>query len=282
MTRSKANKPKKCPFCGAEPDLFHEYDTPRCGCSNEDCIAHFEDEGVDVALWNKRPIESKMRTRIRELEAHIAPHADGDMESTHYTLRGGHVMLHKVDLPDMQGERWTIEKFTVDRPDFGAILAGRNVPHGTYTRAMRGKKLVMSDTPAEMRDHHHAVYAATGSCLINGLGIGMVLKNILLKTDVTDVTVVEIDQELIDLVSPHYQDPRVTFVCSCSYTYKPPKGKKYDWVWHDIWDDICIDNLPLMHKLHRKYGRRAVWQGSWARGICEREKKALKSTRYYW
>jgi hypothetical protein len=34
------------------------------------------------------------------------------------------------------------------------------------------------------------------------------------------------------------------------------KGKRYDMVWHDIWDDICSDNLEGMAKLHRKYGDR--------------------------
>ena len=130
----------------------------------------------------------------------------------------------------------------------------------------------MSDTPAEQRDHCEAVRRATGSCLLNGLGIGMVLKNILLKDDVTDVTVVEISQDLIDMVSPHYNDPRVTFVCSNAFDYKPPKGKRYNMVWHDIWDYICSDNLPEMTRLHRKYGRRADWQGSWCKRECQRNR----------
>jgi spermidine synthase len=128
----------------------------------------------------------------------------------------------------------------------------------------------MSDTPAEMRDHWEAVYHAKGSCLLNGLGIGMVLKNILLEPEVTDVTVVEISQDLIDIVSPHYPDPRVTFVCADALLYAPPKGKRFGMVWHDIWDDICADNLPIMEKLHRKYGKRTDWQGSWAKYECQR------------
>ena len=128
----------------------------------------------------------------------------------------------------------------------------------------------MSDTPAEMRDHSYAVRMAKGSCLINGLGIGLVLKNILLKSEVTDVTVVEISQELIDIVAPHYQDERAVFICASAFDYKPPKGKRYQMVWHDIWDDICADNLPEMTRLHRKYGRRADWQNSWCKAECMR------------
>ena len=51
--------------------------------------------------------------------------------------------------------------------------------------------------------------------------------------------------------------------------YKPPRGEQYDVVWHDIWPNICTDNLPEMHKLHRKYGRRCNWQGSWCRAEHE-------------
>lgn len=178
--------------------------------------------------------------------------------------------MNKVCIPEASKGEWRIEHFKVDREDLHSMLRGRGVTFGSYTRAMRGSVLVMSDTPAEMRDHGYAVYKATGSCLINGLGIGMVLKNILMKPDVTDVTVVELSQDLIDIVAPHYNDPRITFVCASAFDYKPPKGKRYQMVWHDIWDYICADNLPEMTRLHRKYGRKADWQGSWCKCECQR------------
>lgn len=183
------------------------------------------------------------------------------------------MLLDKVTLPEAAKGSWRIEKFKVDFTDFHSMLRGRGVPVGEeFTRLMRGDVLVMSDTPAEMRDHYAAVRRAKGACLINGLGIGMVLKAVLKKPEVTDVTVVELSQDVIDMVSPHYADERVTFVCADALTYQPPKGKRYQMVWHDIWDDICEDNLPQMHELHRKYGRRTSWQGSWCRDECERHR----------
>lgn len=179
--------------------------------------------------------------------------------------------MEKVNLPECSKGNWSISKFDVNKNEaMMASLRGRAIYPGTYTKVKRGGVLVMSDTPAEMRDHSYAVYKAEGSCLINGLGIGMVLKNILLKPSVKDVTVVEISQDLLDLVSPHYKDSRITWVCSDAYEYKPPKGKRYQMVWHDIWDHITADNLPQMTKLHRKYGRRADWQGSWCKAECKR------------
>ena len=179
--------------------------------------------------------------------------------------------MELVTLPDMGKGSWKIERFTVDCMDFHSALRGRGVPMGrTYTKLTRNGHLVMSDTPAEQRDHREAVRHAKGSCLLNGLGIGMVLKNILLKPEVADVTVVEISQDLIDLVAPHYADKRVIFVCSDAFLFQPPKYKRYQMVWHDIWDNICGDNLKEMEKLHRKYGRRTDWQGSWCKYECRR------------
>jgi hypothetical protein len=139
-----------------------------------------------------------------------------------------------------------------------------------YTMVTRNGYLVMSDTPAEKDDHWQAWRRAKGSCLLNGLGIGMLLKNIMEKPEVTDITVVEISQDLIDIVGPHYKDPRVTIICADAFLYQPPKGKRYQMVWHDIWDGICADNLPEMARLHRKYGRRCDWQGSWCKYQCQR------------
>jgi hypothetical protein len=177
--------------------------------------------------------------------------------------------MEKVTVPEGSSGPWVLERFIVDHVDFSSLRRGREAPVGqTFTRLKCGRTLVMSDTPAEMRDHLAPEWKAKGSCLINGLGIGMVLQAVLAKPEVTDVTVVEISQELIDLVAPHYADPRLTVVCADAFEFVPPKGKRYQMVWHDIWDDICTDNLPEMAKLHRKYGRRADWQGSWSKEIC--------------
>lgn len=186
-------------------------------------------------------------------------------------------IIPNVSVPEGQSGIWRIEHFTVTdeqaridqmrsmfQPGARGVLAGR------YTRLMRGGTVVMSDTQAEKRDHLWFVEKAQGHVLINGLGIGMVLGAVLLKPEVTAVTVVEQSVDVIALVGPSYSDRRVTITQADAFTYQPPVGIRYGAVWHDIWDDICADNLPEMHKLHRRYGRRADWQGSWGRELCER------------
>lgn len=187
--------------------------------------------------------------------------------------------LEKVTLPECEKGAWKVYRFTPKSIDFWSAMNGRHVPVGeTFTGLTRDGTLVMSDTPAEQCDHYAAVCNAKGHCLVNGLGIGMVLKNMLRKPEVTAVTVVEVSQDLIDLIAPHYADPRVTMICADAYTYVPPKGFRYGCVWHDIWDTMSEDNLPLMAKLHRKYGRLTDWQGSWGKDWILRDRR--KELRY--
>jgi len=135
---------------------------------------------------------------------------------------------------------------------------------------MRGETLVMSDTPDEISDHLEAVYRAHDCILINGLGLGIVADLCLQKSEVESATIIEISDDVVKLVGPTLikkYGKRVQILLNNALLYKPHNGIKYGMVWHDIWDNICADNLPEMHKLHRKYGRLAEWQGSWGREL---------------
>ena len=159
----------------------------------------------------------------------------------------------------------------------------------------------MSDTPDEMRDHSYAISEAEsrgGHVLINGLGLGMVVAAILdaeaqcpechqyphhyedtcehvagkprIPFAVDKVTVIEISPDVIALVGPTLMKrygARLEIIEADAFTYKPPKGIKYSVVWNDIWPDLCTDNLKTMGTLHRRYGRRCDWQGSWGKEL---------------
>lgn len=187
----------------------------------------------------------------------------------------------KVDIPAGQSGDWRVEPFTVSEEDekWGRLRAmvsfssrGRYVPAGNYTRLMHRGEVVMSDTPDEIDDQWEIIYHAKGNVLINGLGLGVVAVSCLEKPEVSHVTVVELSPDVIKLVGTHLQakyGDRLTIVEDDALTWKPPKGSYYDAVWHDIWTNICSTNLPEMHTLHRRYGKRAGWQGSWCRYRCE-------------
>jgi hypothetical protein len=186
--------------------------------------------------------------------------------------------LGQATVPDGTQGPWTIETFEVTPKEaerhntYCAIRRQRleMIEPGTYrrlTHAQRG--VVMSTTPMEVRTHRVAHRQAAGRVLINGLGLGMFLEAILHKPEVTAVTVVEVDVDILALVGPHFaRDPRVTLVHADAMTYRPAKGETFDVVWHDIWDDIQAGNLSSMFTLSRRYARRAAWQGAWSKEMA--------------
>jgi len=194
-------------------------------------------------------------------------------------------MIPTVSIPEGSLGPWTVKRKIV-KDDFARMrlaFSGRSPGEigDVITMLVHNKRgVVMSDSRAERRDHIGFVANAKGRVLINGLGLGMCLAAALAKVDadgspvVTRATVVEVDPDVIALVGAHYQsDPRVEIVHASAFDYQPPKGASYGAVWHDIWDTICADNLPEMTRLHRKYGRRADWQGSWCCWECDRAKR---------
>lgn len=190
-------------------------------------------------------------------------------------------MIDKVTVPEGKSGNWHIERFEVDQHGaFMESLTGRPIRPGVYTRLMHGRTVVMSDTPAEMRDHYAAVRAASGVVLINGLGLGMVANACLAKPSVDRVIVIELSPDVISLVAPHYAEiygARFEVVNASAFDYKPTEPA-YGAVWHDIWNDLCADNLPEMTRLKRKYARRANWQGCWGeheiRAYARRQRRA--------
>jgi len=186
----------------------------------------------------------------------------------------------KVTVPEGESGMWKIRRITVSeeasqRDMLRGLMSnhGRYTPPGTYTQLLRGGTIVMSDTPDEIRDLYPIQGHLSGHILINGLGLGCVLQIVARVPGVTKVTVVEVSEDVIKLVWDHYKQMfgnKIELIHADALTYKPPKGARFNYVWHDIWDFICGDNLPQMHHLHRRYGRLTEAQGSWCRRQCER------------
>lgn len=131
---------------------------------------------------------------------------------------------------------------------------------------------IMSDTPAEVREHRHAIDNATGRVLIHGLGLGVLVSALLAKPDVTHIDVVEIDPDVIALTGPYYDDERVTIHRGDCRTFEHPADARWDYVWHDIWSHISARNLndeeaehgisyPMMFGM---FNDRSHMQGAWA------------------
>ncbi len=202
-------------------------------------------------------------------------------------------MIPKLTIPEGTLGNWTIEKFSVSNKEAAIFNLGllfnnkrhRQIDPGTYTRLYHKRfGIVMSDTPAEIRDHHSIIYQAKGDVLINGLGLGMILAACLEKQEVSHVTVIEILEDLIQLVLPHYEslyNGRFSVIQADALEYVPEKGKRFNVVWHDIWNDINYDNWEQYKLLHRRYGRRCDWQGSWCKRELQKQLREERNSRYY-
>lgn len=194
-------------------------------------------------------------------------------------------MIGTVRVKPGVSEHFQIDEFTVDCEYARAFnlremwnRTRRFIKPGTYTRLRGdGRGVIMSNTPAEIDDHREAVNLAHGDVFIAGLGLGMVLEAMLSKADVYSITVLEIEPEIIGLVAPYYADePKVSILCGDAREPSAvlPDGKRFDFLYFDIWDTICGDNYGEMKDLNRLYRsrkKRGAKTVFWCRDLCKRE-----------
>lgn len=192
-------------------------------------------------------------------------------------------------LPGERGD-WAVEQFEVTEQDergerlratISSSSRGRWCSAGTYTRLMRRGTVVMSDTPDELLDLLDFQTEARGRVLIHGLGLGCALAMALAKPEVEHVDVVELSQDVLALVGGVFvADPRVHLHHGDAYTFRFPPRTRWDVAWHDIWDSISTDND--FAALHRRYGGRVGWQGSWCREQAEAADRRWRRENSWW
>lgn len=188
--------------------------------------------------------------------------------------------LRQVDVPEGQSGHWKVSRFTATEKDVAFFnlremsRSQRYMTPGTYTELTHRGAIVMSDTPAELVDHRDMVRRVRGgNILVTGLGLGVTVQAILDQPSVRLLTVIELSEDVISLVAPHWQaryNGRLAILHGDAFTWKPPRGERYSIVWHDIWPNICGDNVDGIRRLHRKYQSRCEWQGSWCQAECRR------------
>lgn len=144
--------------------------------------------------------------------------------------------------------------------NFDYLFAGCEYPE-RFTALMKGDEELMSDIPLEMHEHMWLYNNAKGNVLINGLGLGMCLKAILTKPEVTHVDVVEINQDVIDLIAPHYRKgARVGIFHDDANTINWGKhgvyGMTWDVVWHDHFYCLPANCGGEMKAIWKKYENR--------------------------
>jgi len=129
---------------------------------------------------------------------------------------------------------------------------------------------MMLNTPEIVAGFEDFLMQAHGHILINGLGIGMCAVYLLAKARVKSLTVIEVEEDLVQLMdSVLPKDPRLNILHADAFAYEPPDGKCYDYVWHDVWTTYSARNVAQMKQLLAKYEDRSHWQDAWGRARCE-------------
>lgn len=102
-------------------------------------------------------------------------------------------------LKDRQVGDFKLSHFTISNHDGYAMCHG--ITPGDYVSLEHCGSVLMSNTPMEKRTNEDFVTNAHGKVLIGGLGIGLILLAIQDDPMVDKITVVEKNQEVIDLVA---------------------------------------------------------------------------------
>lgn len=176
----------------------------------------------------------------------------------------------------------TIKHFTVNEDDASfsrlryVATGGREQPvePGVYARLSINGALVMSSTQSEASLNWRIMHMAHGDVLIAGLGLGFILPSVLALPMVSSVTLVEKETDVVTIITPSLPyDARLSVIVNDIFTWRPPKGRQWDTIYFDIWNNICYDNLPEIRRLERRFRprlRKGGWMNSWAKRKCMR------------
>lgn len=160
------------------------------------------------------------------------------------SYRNGRFTLEKQDLPILRG--YYVGLQATDGPNYAL-----------FEEHKKGERtLWMSVTPMERESQFFHAIAASGHTVIMGLGMGMLLYNVIRKEEVIQVTVVEKNPEVVELL-PEITDfenwegaEKVEFVIEDARKWKP--NSTVDVLLVDIWPNLGDEQLrPDLIRIQR-------------------------------
>ncbi len=143
-----------------------------------------------------------------------------------------------------QYDEWTLKQ--INTPIIRGYFTSFQSATNNYSLC-RGKTLWMSLTPMELESQSHHVLAASGHTVLMGLGMGLLLYNVLLNNDVEKVTVIENDPDIIELFYqitsattwPNWE--KVSIIVADALSWIP--SEPVDYLAVDIWSALGDINL---------------------------------------
>ena len=155
-------------------------------------------------------------------------------------------MRYKVNIPEGCSGDFRVEKKILDE------FRNCKEPLDEYTILHCATHHIMSDTTKEYREHQEFFNKAHGDVLVAGLGLGMIHQQLIENDDITSVTIVEKNQEVIDLVWEHcLKNEKFRLVHADIYEWQP--DSTWDVGWFDSWIGECEQNF-YFDFIEQKYG----------------------------
>lgn len=207
----------------------------------------------------------------RELFERYFPEMISELNEEDYK---NNLYYKNIKIPEIENRRWQFkmekykpyEAFVFD--DLKKADDGRIIPQigffdkeFNYPAVLEDNREWMLITPNEIETMKEAVDEAEGRVLTYGLGLGYYAYMVSEKEDVSVVTIVEKDEDIIDLferyILPQFQHKdkiKVIHDDAFSYAENYMSKSKYDFVFTDIWHDPAdgIDMYLKMKEYEKK------------------------------
>lgn len=205
------------------------------------------------------------------------------------------LQVMKADnIPEGDSGLWFITKTNLPEA-VASVRHAQNVivPPGTYTHLYRitdstlhlnpPGEAVMEDTPFELQTHLGFVLNAQGKVLVTGLGLGCVIRGLLVNPNVQHITCIENSRDVLRLVRPYMPEERLTIIEADAVAWTAQNQETFDCAWHDVWTDRDGEEPHLDHwhaKMLMNCRMTIRCQGAWSfdKGI----KKLLMSKGLHW
>lgn len=177
-----------------------------------------------------------------------------------------------VNIPEGRSGQWYIKKITGDSSTIYDLAyefpvgQQRTEEYGNYTflcHDVHGP--IMQDTFHEYEEHKSLWIHAKGNVLIGGLGIGFVNQKLMENPNITSITIVEKNQDVINLVWDHCpKDARFTLIHADVDTWIPPENSHWDYAWFDTWmGDVESNMEDYTQQIHNRYNSYCDNIGVW-------------------
>lgn len=159
---------------------------------------------------------------------------------------------------------YTITKLDVLRE----LMHGGPCEESTVAILRVNGRTVMSDTRHERLTNWEIRARAKGRVLVAGLGMGMIIHALAKNAEVSSITVVEKESDVIALISPSLpKTEKLNVVCADIFKWAPAIGEKFDTIYFDIWADASNGAAaPDRRKLSARFRKHKApegWMGSW-------------------